>query len=514
MEGHTHTHTHTPQLHLGALRAGMFGLFARAVANPARIAVVDAAAGIAATYGRLLADSARLAATLGGGAPLAGRRVVVACPPGYRYVLAQWACWRSGAVFVPLCPTHPLREWEYVIGDADPHLVVADSVFGADLWPLARGRGFVELTSDDGGATASAPADAFAPVSGADPALVLYTSGTTGRPKGVVHTYGSVEAQVAAMSKAWRWTPLDTTLNVLPLHHTHGAINVVTTSLWNGATLEMMRQFDAEAWWDRVLDSDQPDLSLFSAVPTVYAKLVRYFHDEMSPGEQQRARRACDAFRVMISGSMALPKATMDEWRDVSGHTLLERYGMTEVGMALTNPLVGERKTGHVGRPLPGVEARIAPESSELLIRGPAVFAEYWRRPDATRDAFDADGWFLTGDIAETDADGTYRILGRASVDILKSGGYKLSALEIETALLEHPAVRECAVIGLDDPEWGQKVAAIVVVADPAVDAAALSDHCKTQLSDYKCPRVWKFVAAIPRNAMGKVSKKTVWEEC
>jgi malonyl-CoA/methylmalonyl-CoA synthetase len=223
--------------------------------------------------------------------------------------------------------------------------------------------------------------------------------------------------------------------------------------------------------------------------------------------------------RLMVSGSAALPASIHERWHQLTGHHLLERYGMTEIGMALSNPLHGERRPGCVGQPLPGVEIRLIGDDGhevaetllpgEIQVRGPTVFREYWNRPDATRDSF-IDGWFRTGDIAVPDR-GSYRILGRASVDIIKSGGYKLSALEIETALLDHPAIRECAVVGLPDAEWGELTAAAVTLhAAQSLDLDTLRHWCRDRLSFYRIPRRLLVVDSLPRNAMGKVNKPEV----
>ncbi len=298
-------------------------------------------------------------------------------------------------------------------------------------------------------------------------AMILYTSGTTSRPKGVVTTHANIAAQIKSLVDAWEWSATDRILLCLPLHHVHGIINVVCCALWSGATCHMLPRFDANAVWDCIAGGG---LTLFMAVPTVYAKLIAAW-DAASPERRAELSAACSRLRLMVSGSAALPVSTLQRWKEISGHTLLERYGMTEIGMALSNPLHGERVPGSVGTPLPGVEVRLveahgkpaAPGTpGEIEVRGPAVFAEYWAKPDATREAF-RDGWFRTGDTAVVE-NGIYRILGRTNIDILKTGGHKVSALEIEEALRQHPAVAECAVVGVPDPEWGERVAAAVVL--------------------------------------------------
>jgi malonyl-CoA/methylmalonyl-CoA synthetase len=330
----------------------------------------------------------------------------------------------------------------------------------------------------------------------------------------VVSTHANLEAQVGALVEAWAWTAEDRVLLVLPLHHVHGIVNVVGCALASGATCEMHPAFDTAAAWD-VLRAGR--LSLFMAVPTIYRRLIAAY-DEAAPADQQRRREGTRKLRLMVSGSAALPVQTLERWREITGHTLLERYGMTEMGMALSNPLDGERRPGFVGSPLPGVRVRLVDESGnpvaagqpgELEVRGANVFHEYWRRPDATRDAFRSD-WFRTGDTAVVE-DGYFRLLGRSSVDILKTGGYKVSALEIEEILRTHPAIAECAVVGIADPEWGDRIVVAAELRDGAsIGIAALRTWAKEKLAPYKVPRDLKVVASLPSNAMGKVVKPDV----
>ncbi len=252
------------------------------------------------------------------------------------------------------------------------------------------------------------------------------------------------------------------------------------------------------------------------AVPTIYHRLIGAW-EESDPSERTAMSAGCRSLRLMVSGSAALPIPTLERWREISGHTLLERYGMTEIGMALSNPLHGERLPGRVGSPLPGVEVRLVDDDGnevgdgipgEIQVRGDTVFTEYWDRPDATGEAFDGD-WFRTGDVAVRE-DGSYRILGRASVDILKTGGEKVSALEIEEVLLGHPSVAEVAVVGVPDPEWGDRVVAAVVAAGDPPDPAELRAWCRDRLAPAKVPKEVHLVESLPRNAMGKVTKPEV----
>ena len=342
---------------------------------------------------------------------------------------------------------------------------------------------------------------------------MLHTSGTTGRPKGVVHTHGSIAAQVDALLEAWAWSDRDRILLVLPLNHVHGLVNVTLCALAAGACCEAPGGFDAESTWSRLASGD---LTLFMAVPTIYARLIATWEEA---DEATRARWSAGArqLRLMVSGSAALPVSTLERWREITGHVLLERYGMTELGMVLSNSLT-RRVPGHVGEPLPGVEVRLVDDAGsdvadgtpgELLVRGPNVFHEYWRRPDATAEAF-TDGWFRTGDVAVREPDG-YRMLGRSSVDIIKSGGEKVSALEIEEVYRTHPGVADCAVVGIEDPEWGERVCVAVVRTPGATDEAeSLRAWGKQRLAPAKVPSRYVFVDALPRNTMGKTIKPEV----
>ena len=471
------------------------------------------------TYGDLLEASARVAACLlGGRGDLEEARVAFLVPPGFHHVAVQWGIWRAGGIAVPLAVSHPPPELEYVIHDAAAEIVVVHPEF-AGVMSAARSPPNVRtVTSSE--AVNTSPLSLLPDVAEARRAMMVYTSGTTGKPKGVVTTHANIAAQVTSLVTAWEWRPDDWILLVLPLHHVHGIINVVTCALWAGARCEMLAKFDAEPVWSRIAARE---LTLFMAVPTIYGKLIGAW--ESAPPERRRAWSAGCAsppMRLMVSGSAALPVQRLERWREISGHVLLERYGMTEIGMALSNPLHGERRPGFVGTPLPGVEVRLVGETGqpvapgtpgEIDVRGATVFLEYWQRPEATRDAF-RDGWFRTGDVAVLDA-GAYRILGRSSVDIIKTGGYKVSALEVEEVLRTHPAIAECAVVGVADPEWGERVCVAVEPRggsghEPELTLAALQSWARERLAPYKVPRALRSVTALPRNAIGKVTKHDV----
>jgi len=472
-----------------------------------RTAVVDAQGVFA--YDDLLGASTRVAtALLAGRDDLEEERVGFLVTPGFPWVAAQWGIWRAGGVAVPLPLNSTRPELEYLIDDTRASALMFDTPAAPLLEPMAAARGLRAFPYDR---LPSYPTASLPEISSERRAMILYTSGTTSRPKGVVTTHANVAAQIKSLVEAWEWSSNDRILLCLPLHHVHGIINVVGCALWSGATCDMLPRFDANAVWDRIAGGQ---LTLFMAVPTVYTKLIAAW-DAASPERRTELSQACRRLRLMVSGSAALPLSTLARWQEISGHTLLERYGMTEIGMALSNPLRGERVPGSVGTPLPGVEVRLAGEHGNpvgpgipggIEVRGSAVFAEYWARPDATRDAF-RDGWFITGDTAVVE-NGIYRILGRTNIDILKTGGHKVSALEIEEALRRHPAVAECGVVGIPDAEWGERVAAAVVLKDGDVlDLQSLRTWARELLAPHKLPSRLLVVDALPRNAMGKVMK-------
>jgi len=538
------------------------------------------------TYYDLLKDAANLSkelrkaidpASFGADGKLVQERVAYLIQPSYEYVVATWAIWGAGAVAVPLFPNHPLNEMEYILNDSGANaILVSDGVLEQKIRPLAEQLGKQVIVVKP--YTPSPPANANTqfttlrqpmpdPVTWSD-ALFIYTSGTTGKPKGVRISHGALLAQVNALHTSWGWTSADRIRNVLPLHHVHGVVNVASCALWSGAKVEFLPTnspgFDAKKEWQRWLDGAEgkaEPLSLFMAVPTIYSHLIREY-DSASPEMQSRMRNATKTFRLMVSGSMALPLPTLERWREISGQILLERYGMTEIGMALSNPLDEQgRRPGTVGSPLPGVEVALRSldteegesakdraqqegleDVGELLVRGPTVFKMYWNKPEATATSFvpptfltassssapsfeaskpvnEIEGsWFCTGDTAGVDKDGYFRILGRTSVDVLKVSGFKISALDVEREYLSHPAIAEVAVIGMPSPQYGQTVCMIVVPKDksrigsdgthPDLSLDKIREWGAQRMAAYKVPRSLWIVEEIPRNAMGKINKK------
>ncbi|MCC5640249.1 acyl-CoA synthetase [Nostoc sp. CHAB 5844] len=487
-------------------------LITRAEEYNAKIAIFTDAG--AFTYQDLLHISSQIATNLLQNAEdLQEQRVAFLIPSGFEYVATQWGIWRAGGIAVPLCISHPRPELEYVITNSGTSIIVAHPNFEDILRSLATAHNLRFILTSE-----ALPNDVgrLPEVDITRRALILYTSGTTGKPKGVVTTHHNIQAQVTSLITAWEWTSGDQILHVLPLHHIHGIINVLTCALWAGAECHMLSKFDAEVVWHRICDRD---FTLFMAVPTIYVKLLAVW-ETASAERQQSMTAGCKKMRLMVSGSAALPVQVLEKWQNISGHFLLERYGMTEIGMALSNSLHNQRYAGYVGQPLPQVEVRLVDESGDLVppgtpgeiqVQGFGVFLEYWQNPQATAKAF-RDGWFCTGDLAVVE-NGNYRILGRMSVDIIKTGGYKVSALEIEEVLRTHPDIQECAVVGVADSEWGERVcAALVLHPQRQLTLKSFRSWAKEQLAVYKVPTKIITVAELPRNAMGKVTKPAVIE--
>lgn len=460
------------------------------------------------SYRELLEKSARIAThLLDGKKDLNEARIGFIVDPSLDYTILQWGIWRAGGIAVPLCVKHPYDSILYTVEDAEISKVVYHNDFYKLIKPLEDDTP-VELISIDSIESKTVP---LPDVEMNRKAMILYTSGTTGKPKGVVTSHLNINCQIKSLVTSWEWSQEDYIINVLPLHHVHGIINVMSCALYSGACNEFLPKFSEEAIFDRF---KRGSCNLFMAVPTIYYKLIHYYQS-LSSEEQSEISAALKEFRLMVSGSAALPVKTLEEWRTISGHTLLERYGMTEMGMAISNPYKGKRKPGYIGQALSGVTVRLADENDqeitdggqgEIQIKGANVFVEYYNRPEATAETF-VDGWFKTGDIAVFE-DGAYRILGRNSVDIIKSGGYKISALEIEEVLRKHPAVKDCGVVGIPDEEWGELIGASLILADQSVSIDSVKKWMKDKIAAYKLPRKYIVQEDLPRNVMGKVTKK------
>lgn len=446
---------------------------------------------------------------LQGKADLQEERVAFFMPASLDYVTTMHGVWRAGGIAVPLNVASAVNELDHYLSCASVTRMIANGKFQESLRELCASMN-IELLSVE---------DVLAEEAGELPdidinrrAMMLFTSGTTNKPKGVVSTHKTIAAQITTLIEAWSWTKDDVIPLFLPVHHIHGIINILSCGLWAGATVHLFSKFDIPKITAEIVAGTY---NVFMAVPTIYVKLIQYF-DTIDEAE---VKKICDGFRPMrlnISGSAACPVKLFKQWKELTDQVLLERYGMTEIGMGISNPYDGERRAGHVGQPLPGVEAQLFDEDDnpiteentpgEIRIKGDNVFLEYWDNEKATVESF-RDGWFCTGDVAVID-DGYYRIMGRSSIDIIKSGGYKLSALEIEGTLLTHDDISECAVIGVEDETWGESVMAFIGLKPGAsMEYGDLKGWCDGKMSSYKIPKAIKLVDALPRNAMGKVVK-------
>ncbi len=489
--------------------------FDRAAGFGGRVALYEDARSV--TYDDLLNASAQIASHLLREAQdtsdLGGDSVAYLIAPSIDWISVTWGIWRAGGTAVPLALGHPPPELDAAVEDSRARILVATPDLLDRLRPIAEARGLPLLSTTE--VLGGQPAKTLPEIEVERSALLLYTSGTTGRPKGVVIRHDNLEAQIENLVDAWQWSKEDHIPAYLPLHHVHGIVNVLSCALWSGASAEMFARFDAEKIWDAILSGR---VSVFMAVPTIYNRLITAW-EGASPQRREALSAACRGLRLMVSGSAALPVPVLKRWREISGHVLLERYGMTEIGMALSNSYEDERIPGAVGRPLPSVEIRLVDEegeplpgdtdgSGEIEVRGPSVFREYLGRPEATDESF-RDGWFRTGDQASRE-NGIYRILGRRSVDIIKTGGEKVSALEIESKLREHPAIADCAVVGISDPDWGERVAVAVICRGDDLQLDVLRSWGKERLALYKVPSLLCVVEDLPRNAMGKVTKPAV----
>jgi malonyl-CoA/methylmalonyl-CoA synthetase len=438
------------------------------------------------TYGDLDARSAAMAAALVRSGVGPGDRVAVLVPKSPDAVALHLACLRAGAVHLPIDPGATDDEVGHVLADAEPALVVRDA---AELVAVAGG---VSDWQD-------------VPRGAADPAALLYTSGTTGRPKGALLSHGNLAHSARTLVDAWRFTASDTVLHVLPLHHTHGLFVALHCALAGGGAVLLAERFDAA---DAV--ALMPRCTVLMGVPTHYVRLL---------AEPSFDAISTATLRLMTSGSAPMALSTHAAVLERTGHVVLERYGMTETTILTANPLDGERRPGTVGRALPGVGVRVVDAADQpvgghvvgaVQVQGPNVFAGYWRRPSLRAVDVTADGWFRTGDLGSLSADGYLTIVGR-SKDLVISGGLNVYPKEVEAVLDELPQVRESAVVGLPDPDLGETVVAVVVPAD-AVDPGELEldvvrDACRSRLAAYKLPRRVVLVAELPRNAMGKVEK-------
>ncbi|MET9478008.1 acyl-CoA synthetase [Streptomyces sp. NPDC002917] len=459
------------------------------------------------TYAQLAAASDALAARLAG----AGRVAVWATPTA-ETVVAVVAALRAGVPAVPLNPKTGASELAHIVADSAPSVVLART--GDVLPPM-----LAALDRTDVDTAAAAEGVVFPEPSPESPALIVYTSGTTGPPKGAILPRRAIAASLDALADAWQWTGDDVLVHALPLFHVHGLILGVLGPLRRGGSVRHLGRFSTEG----VARELSSGATMLFGVPTMYHRLAEVL-GTATPEAAQLAKALAGA-RLLVSGSAALPVHDHERIAAATGRRVIERYGMTETLMNTGVRADGEPRPGTVGGPLRGVELRLVEEDGtplddptaegavgEIQVRGPNLFTGYLNRPDATAAAFAEDGWFRTGDMAALDADGYVRIVGRKATDLIKSGGYKIGAGEIENALLDHPGVREAAVTGEPDPDLGERIVAWVVPADPAAPPAQaeLADHVAAQLAPHKRPRTVRYLEALPRNDMGKIMKRSL----
>jgi malonyl-CoA/methylmalonyl-CoA synthetase len=441
------------------------------------------------TADELERDSRRVAGRLLGAGLRPGDRMLFSAESSIDLVIAHVAAVRSGIVVVPANTAYRERELAHIVSDARPTAALVDTDERAD-WVRRSSEDLLVVGPDVALEDADRPVlDAPAPDA---PALIGYTSGTTGAPKGALLTHRNLLAGVESVVLAWRWAPEDRLVLALPLFHIHGLGVGLHGTLLAGASAVLLPRFDVEG----VLDAfDAHGATLFFGVPTMYHRLAA--SDRV--GELAK-------LRLCVSGSAALPADLHRALSERGGQRVLERYGMTETLMNVSNPYDGERRPGSVGLPLPGVELRLD-DGGEILVRGPNVFGGYWERPAESASSFDADGWFRTGDLGSLDPDGYLRILGR-SKELIISGGLNVYPREVEDVLLAHPLVAEVAVVGAPSEEWGELVTAFVVPAGARAGVADdVLEFASERLAPFKRPRALHLVDSLPRNALGKVVK-------
>ncbi|MFG2947415.1 acyl-CoA synthetase [Streptomyces adustus] len=453
------------------------------------------------TYAQLASAAAAVGERIRG-----ADRVAVWATPSLETAVAVVGVLSAGAAAVPLNPRSGEKELGHILTDSAPALLLAAP---GDELPPAVGA----LARIDVDVRATAEPVAADPDDG-DPALIVYTSGTTGPPKGAVIPRRAIASTLDALADAWRWTGADVLVHGLPLFHVHGLVLGVLGPLRRGGSLRHLGRFDTDGVARELTDG----ATMLFGVPTMYHRIA-----EALPGDPALAGALAGA-RLLVSGSAALPVHDHERIAAATGRRVIERYGMTETLMNTSVRADGEARAGTVGVPLPGVELRLVEEDGtpisaydgesvgEIQVRGPNLFTAYLNRPDATAAAFTADGWFRTGDMAVREADGYVRIVGRKATDLIKSGGYKIGAGEIENALLEHPGVREAAVTGEPDADLGERVVAWIVPADAQEPPAAeeLAGHVAARLAPHKRPRVVRYLDALPRNDMGKIMKRAL----
>lgn len=472
---------------------------------------VETASGARWSYAELEDETGRIAACLRSLGLRRGDRVAAQVEKSPRALFLYLACLREGLVYLPLNPAYPEAELDFFLRDAEPALLVCRPTSQSGLEPLARRHRVAKLLNlDDAGEGSLADAaDSLSPIEdtaacdAADPAALLYTSGTTGRPKGAVLSHRNLASNAEVLKRAWGFAPDDVLLHALPLFHTHGLFVACHCVLAAGAAMLLLPRFDA----DEVLRL-LPRATVFMGVPTFYVRLLQ--HSGLDAA-------ATGNLRLFVSGSAPLLAQTFEAFHERTGHRILERYGMTECGMVTSNPLEGARKVGTVGTPLAGVALRVVDGKGKALppgstgaveFRGPNVFSGYWKMPERRAEDFSADGFFRSGDLGVMDSDGYLTLVGREK-DLIISGGLNVYPKEVETLLDRFEGVAESAVIGVPDDDLGERVTAMVVPSRSVgeLHPPDIIADLKTMLAGYKVPKELHIVDELPRNAMGKVQK-------
>jgi len=515
------------------------------------------------TYGQVSVRSRMVANALQaelGNNPEKSKKISFLCGNNIKFVDAMWGIWRWGHVCVPLDKSQSMASLEFTVKDSNSLAVITTKEHVDKVYPFMKNSEKKLLILEDildsrgqSGQAGAMSVDIFddGTYDENSDAMMIYTSGSVETAKGVVFSHKNIIAQINAMLDSWGWNRQDTILNVLPLHRTHGMLNCLLCPLAVGAKIIMMPKFNSQKCWEILVNRNETspynDVNVFMSVPTVYAKLIQKYHEPefkamYNSGDIKEA--LMEKFRLMVTGSSAMPMQVMQEWRQLTGQHLLERYGKTELGMVLSDPLeVEARKSGYVGFPMPGVQVRIVKPgtntvllmgdndgttilqqegesiSGELQVKGANVFKRYHNHPKDTAKEFTKDKWYMTGDMVEFSPsdgkdgyDGAYKILGNLNVDLIKTGGYRVSAQDVERVLLEHESIGEIAIIGVDDLTYGQRVGAVVSWTEGAAPAelADIREWAKDKLPSYSLPTILKVMDALPRNVMGKVNKKEI----
>jgi len=463
--------------------------------------------GESVTFGALFAGAERMAAALAASGVEPGDRVAVQIGKTMQAIELYLGTVMAGAIFLPLNTAYTPAEVAYFVGDATPKVVVCDPGSEATMKGIAGGATVLTLDKAGRGSLRDL-ADAqtgFEPVAreAGDLAAILYTSGTTGRSKGAMLSHANLASNSEVLRDYWRFTSDDVLIHALPIFHTHGLFVATNVALLAGARIVFLPGFDVEA-----IIAAMPGATAMMGVPTFYTRLL---------ADARLNRELTANMRLFVTGSAPLLVDTHEQWEARTGHRILERYGMTETNMNTSNPYDGERRAGTVGFPLPGVEVRIMHEGREvpkgeigvLEVRGPNVFQGYWQMPEKTAEELDADGWFITGDMARMDQDGYVIIVGREK-DLVITGGFNVYPKEIESLIDDIPGVLESAVIGVPHPDFGEAVVALVVPETAGLEPEAVSKAIAGQLAKFKQPKRVIMVDELPRNTMGKVQKKAL----